>query len=362
MKVFLIGGFLGSGKTTTVLKLIDKLAADGKKAALIINEVGEVSIDDAVLEAAGIPSKELTTGCICCTLVINLRDTVTEIARVRNPDVLIIEMPGLALPSHVRDELLEMNVMMSLAPVVTLIDASRFTVGLSHVPNFTEHQLSEAEIIVINKTDLVDEAKIESIESFLKKENPDAYIMRMSAVNGDAAIDKMYELIMREGKENVSRIDMLKGLKPKVTEELTSIELSNITECSESYAVSGELTAENAAALLKNIISVIGAEISNINVSFGGHIQMTMQVGDILVRVSQTEENNDGKIEIEYIKQEKTEKTGNYELLFSAAVTNVKKDEIEKIADQSVNIILAAKKLAVEKTNPKNEMKPPIVS
>lgn len=362
MKVFLIGGFLGSGKTTTVLKFIDRLAADKKKAALIINEVGEVGIDDAALEAAGISSKELTAGCICCTLVINLRETVTEIARVRNPDILIIEMPGLALPSHVRDELLEMNVMMSLAPVVTLIDASRFTVGLSHVPNFTEHQLNEAEIIVINKTDLVDEAKIRSIELFLKKVNSDAHIIQMSAAGGDSAIDKLYELVMRKSKETISRIDMPKGLKPKVTEELTTIEISNVTECSESYAVSGELTAENAGALLKNMISVIGAEISKINMFFGGHIQMDVQVDDILVKVSQNEENNDGKIEIEYIKQEKAKETGSYELHFSAAVTNVKKDVVEEIADQSVNIFLAAKKLTVEKQIRKNEEKKPIVS
>jgi len=362
MKVFLIGGFLGSGKTTTVLKFIDRVAADGKKAALIINEVGEVGIDDAALEAAGISSKELTTGCICCTLVINLRDTVTEIARIRNPDVLIIEMPGLALPSHVRDELLEMNVMMSLAPVVTLIDASRFTVGLSHVPNFTEHQLNEAEIIAINKVDLVDEKKIKSIESFLNKVNPDAHIIRMSATGEDTAIDKMYEFVMRESKENVSRIDMPTELKPKMTEELTSIEVSNITECTELYKIFGELTAENAGALLKNIISVIGAEISKINVSFGGHIQMTVQVDDILVKVSQTEENNDGKIEVEYLKQEKTENPGHYGLHFSAAVTNVKKDEIEKIADQSVNIFLAAKKLTVEKQIQKNEANELIIS
>ncbi|WNY23811.1 hypothetical protein MmiHf6_11320 [Methanimicrococcus hongohii] len=370
MKVLLIGGFLESGKTTTVLKFIDRLAADGKKVALIINEVGEVSVDDAALEAAGISSKELTNGCICCTLVINLRETVTEIVNTRNPDILIIEMPGLALPSHVRDELLEMNMAMSLAPVVTLIDASRFTVGLSHVPNFTEHQLGEAEIIAINKIDLVDEEKIKSIESFLKKMNPDAYAMRMSAINDDAAIDKMYELVMRKSNETVSRIDMPKEMKPKVTEESNSIEITNVTECSELYNISGELTAEAAGALLKNMISVVGAEISKMNIAFGGNIEMTVRVDDTLVKVSHTAGVNDGKIEAEYIRQENGQenpekmfgKTGCYELCFSAAVTNVKKDELEKIADQSVNIFLAAKKLAVEKQIQKGEMKKSIAT
>ena len=351
MKVLLIGGFLESGKTTTVLKLIDRLTADGKKAALIINEVGEVGVDDTALEAAGISSKELTNGCICCTLVINLRNTVTEIVNSRDPDILIIEMPGLALPSHVRDELLEMNVMMSLAPVITLIDASRFTVGLSNIPNFTEHQLNEAEIIAINKIDLADEEKIKSIESFLRKVNPDAYTMRMSAINDDSAIDKIYELIMCKGRETVSRVDMPDGLKQKVTEGSTSVEISNVTECSGSYSVSGELTAENAGSLLKDIISIIGAEISKINLGFAGHIEMTIKNDDVFVKAGQTEGINDNKIEVECVKAEKTGNGGNYELHFSTAVTNVKKDQIAEIVDQTISIFLTAKKLTFEKSN-----------
>jgi len=362
MRVFLIGGFLGSGKTTTVLKLINKLTADGKKVALIVNEVGEIGIDGETLETAGIPSKELTNGCICCSLVINLRITVSEIADIHNPDILIMEPTGLSFPSQIRDELLNMNVMMSFAPVVTLIDVSRLTAEMNQIPKFVEQQLKEAEIIGINKIDLADEDKIKSMEIFLKEMNPDAYQMRMSAANDDgAAVDKLYELLMREGEETVSMIDAGKEPKSKVTENLNSIEISNVSTYSGLYKTSGKLTVKSAGKLLENIITAAGAEISKVNPSFVGHVKMAVKVDDTLVKVSQTAGADDREIEAEYIQQEKTENTGNYELRFLAAVTNVKKEKLEEIIDQSVTVFLASKKLAYEKQILKDESRKPIV-
>lgn len=362
MRVLLIGGFLGSGKTTTVLKLIDKLTADGKKVALIVNEVGEIGIDGETLETAGIPSKELTNGCICCSLVINLRITVSEIADIYAPDILIMEPTGLSFPSQIRDELLNMNVMMSFAPVVTLVDVSRLTAEMNQIPKFVEQQLREAEIIGINKIDLADEDKIKSIESFLKEMNPDAYTMRMSAANDGGAIDKLYELLMREGEETVSMIDVSgKEPKSKVTEKLNSIEISNVSTCSGLYKASGELTVKSAGKLLENIIAAVGAEISTVNKSFVGHVKMAVKVDDTLVKVSQTAGADDRKIEAEYIRQEKTENNGIYELRFLAAVTNVKKEKLEEIIDQSVSVFLTAKKLAFEKQVLKEGTKKPIV-
>ena len=349
MKVFLIGGFLGSGKTTTILKLINKLTADGKKVSLIINEVGKVGIDATTLENAGISSKEFTNGCICCTLAINLKTAVTELANSHNPDVLILESPGLALSRQVRDELLDINVMMSFAPVITLIDASRFTVGISQALNFTENQMDEAEIIGINKIDLVDEDKIKSIESYLKGKHPDVYTVRMSAANEDSAIDKIYELIKRNGAENVSRIDMGEGLKQKVTDEMNSIEISNVTKCSELYNISGNLTVKSAGTLLENIVTAVGLEIAKINPSFVGHIEMAIKVDDTFVKVSQTASTHGRKIKTEYTEPEKAEKYVNDGLCFSAAVTNVKKEKIAEIVDEAVSIFLASKKLTFEK-------------
>ncbi|MDR0766914.1 MAG: GTP-binding protein [Methanosarcinales archaeon] len=349
MRVFLIGGFLGSGKTTTVLKLIERLIADDKKVAMIVNEVGEIGIDGAALETAGIPSKEIAGGCICCTLVINLRHTVTEIAKIYNPDILIIEPTGLSFPNQIRDELLGMNVMMSFAPVVTLIDASRFIREMDQIPNFIESQLNESEIIAINKIDLVTEEQIKSIESLLKEKYPDAYTMRMSATTDDAAVDKIYKMIIREGEEFISRIDTEGRPKSKVTEKLNSIEISNVTRYSGIYNVSGKLTVKSAGTLLENLVGAVGMEISKINPSFVGHIKMAIKVDDTFVKVSQTAGTDDRKVEAEYIKQEMTENNGKYELRFLASATNVPKDKVVEIVDQSMNIFLTAKKLTFEK-------------
>ncbi|MDR0766913.1 MAG: hypothetical protein LBE57_00475 [Methanosarcinales archaeon] len=356
MKVFQIGGFLGSGKTTTIIKLIDRLAADGKKIALILNEVGEIGIDDATLKKAGISSKELTNGCICCTLAANLRLTVSEIVKNRNPDILIIEPPGLALSNQVRDELLAIDVAMSFAPIVMLVDASKFTPGLSHIPNFTDHQYSQTEIVGINKIDLVDEKKIESIEAYFKEMNLDVYIIRMSAANDEAVIDKIYEMLTRTGEEIVSKIDMQSGLRPKVTPETNSIEISNVTKYLEIYSVSGELTVKSAGTLLENIVSAIGLEISKINSFFVGRIEMGIKVDDTFIKVSQTADINGRKTETEYITREESVK-GNYELCFLAAVTNVQKEKIAEIVDQTVGIFLMSKKLTFEKQIQKEDSK-----
>jgi G3E family GTPase len=348
MRVFLIGGFLGAGKTTTVLKLIDRLIADEKKVAMIVNEVGEIGIDGSALETAGIPSKEIAGGCICCTLVINLRHTVTEISKIHKPDILIIEPTGLSFPNQIRDELLDMNIMMSFAPVVTLVDASRFIREMDQIPNFIESQLNESEIIGINKVDLVSEEQIKSIELLLKEKYPDVYIMRMSATTDDTAVDKIYKMIIREGDELISRIDTEGRPKPKVTEKLNSIEISNVTRYSGMYKVTGNLTVKSAGTLLENLVGAVGMEISNINPSFVGHIKMAIKVDDVFVKVSQTAGTDDRKVQAEYIQQEMTENTGKYELRFLASATNVPKDRIVEIVEQSMDIFLTSKKLTYE--------------
>ena len=366
MKVFIIGGFLGSGKTTTVLKLIKRMAADNKRVALIVNEVGEIGIDGSALEIAGIPSKEITNGCICCSLVYSLRVTVSELADIYKPDILIMEPTGLSFPSQIRDELLGMNVMMSFAPIITLVDVSRFTAEMNQIPKFVEQQLKEAEILGINKTDLAGEEQIRSVEAFLKEKSPDAYQIRMSAKD-DESIDKLYRLMMMEGETVFNPIDAggIGGIggevKSKVTEKANSIEVSNVSSCSGLYRAEGTLSVKGAGALLEGIVTEAGMKIAKSNPSFVGHIKMAVKVEDTLVKVSQTAGPDDRQIEAEYIPQERVENGGEYELRFLAAVTNVKKAVLEEIIDNAVSVFLLSEKLKFKKQILESDLKKPII-
>ncbi|MDY0267419.1 MAG: GTP-binding protein [Methanimicrococcus sp.] len=357
MKIFIIGGFLGSGKTTTILKLVRKLAAENKKVALVVNEIGEVGIDGETLEISGIPTKEITSGCICCSLKLGLRLTISELADIYNPDIIIVEPSGLSFPSQIRDELLCLNIMMTFAPIVTLIDVDRFSAEVAQIPRFVEQQLKEAEVIGINKTDLANSDKVEKMVSFLKEMNPEAMILKMSVLKSDASVNQIYDILMKDGKTIEELIDDSFENKKEV---LNSVEISNVSAYSGSYSVSGNLNAESAGELLENMIVSIGMDIEKVNTYFVGHIKMAVKVGETLIKVSQTAANDTRKINAEYFTQERIENDGKYELRFLAAVTNVPKKELQGIVDRSIEVFLSAKGLNFEKQKQESEKIAPI--
>jgi G3E family GTPase len=110
MNIIIFGGFLGSGKTTTILSLahyiVEKEKSSDKPNLVIIeNEIGETGIDDKVLKSNGYSVKELFSGCICCTLSSDLTIMLNDIAEKVNPKWVIIECTGLAYPSKITDTL-----------------------------------------------------------------------------------------------------------------------------------------------------------------------------------------------------------------------------------------------------------------
>ena len=104
MKCMIIGGFLGSGKTTTIRKLIEYLGAQGQRIAIIVNEIGEVGIDGDTISEGGVETREITNGCVCCTLRISMEYTLKNIITSYRPDTIIIEPTGIAFPRQIKKQ------------------------------------------------------------------------------------------------------------------------------------------------------------------------------------------------------------------------------------------------------------------
>lgn len=175
-----VSGFLGAGKTTLVKHLISNAQQQGLKLAVISNEFGELGIDRALLQEAGGPGYvELEGGCVCCQLSNELLETLQNLWETIRPDQVVVETSGVALPFETlmtfwREPITEW-VGESLAVVVT--NAEQVKEGRDLEGTF-EQQVSSADIVVLNKVDLVAEDSLERLEGVLQDMAPGAPMIR----------------------------------------------------------------------------------------------------------------------------------------------------------------------------------------
>ncbi|RQD81047.1 GTP-binding protein, partial [Methanosalsum natronophilum] len=167
MKIAIIGGFLGSGKTTSIIELGRYLSENNHKIAILVNEIGEIGLDGDTISGSGIQTKELTSGCICCSLKIDLEITLNSLIEDFSPDIVLIEPTGIAFPGQIKEDISSMDCStnFSFAPIICLVDGNRFSTEFSQIPKFVVTQLEESEVIGINKIDVTPIDKIqETIE------------------------------------------------------------------------------------------------------------------------------------------------------------------------------------------------------
>ena len=158
--VFLLSGFLGAGKTT-LLKRILAWQSDLSDTVVLVNEFGDVGIDGDLLKQAGSDVVELTSGCICCTLSIDLAQSLTRIWETYQPRRIFIEASGVADPSAIVTVLRDAPIArhLTLEKVVTVLDAD-FWEARENFGRLFYSQLEMAHLILLNKVDQVDPAKI----------------------------------------------------------------------------------------------------------------------------------------------------------------------------------------------------------
>jgi G3E family GTPase len=188
--VTVLTGFLGSGKTTLLNRILSE--KHGKRIAVIENEFGEVGVDHQLVIGAEEELFETNNGCICCTVRGDLIRILGQLMKRRDRfDYIIIETTGMADPGPVAQTFFlddELKNQFSLDAIVTMVDAKHFE---KHVDELNEpaEQVAFADLVLLNKTDLVDAATLERIESRIRGINGTAKILRTK--NADAPIDKV---------------------------------------------------------------------------------------------------------------------------------------------------------------------------
>jgi G3E family GTPase len=176
--VTIITGFLGSGKTTLLNHILQN--QQGIKTAVLVNEFGEIGIDNDLIVATGEDMVELNNGCICCTINEDLVNAVHKVlARSEQIDYLVVETTGVADPLPVALTFLgtELRDVTRLDSIITLVDAANFSIDLFN-SEAAQSQITYGDIILLNKTDLVDEADADLLEVRLRDMKEGARIIR----------------------------------------------------------------------------------------------------------------------------------------------------------------------------------------
>ena len=185
MKILILGGFLGSGKTSVLLQLAEYLVSLEKeyhsevKVAIVENEIGAIGIDDKVLKKAGFIVNNLFSGCACCSLTGELVASIKKIQTELDPQWLIIEATGVAYPGSIRKVILD-EVGLD-ATILIIADAKRWQRLVNAMELLVSGQLEDTSIVLLNKVDLISSAELKQVEHSILNYNQTAEVIPISA-------------------------------------------------------------------------------------------------------------------------------------------------------------------------------------
>ena len=202
IKIDIISGFLGAGKTTLIKKLFSSCFTK-EKVALIENEFGEIGIDGSFLKESGINIKEINSGCICCSLVGNFETSLIELIETYAPDRIIIEPSGVGKLSDIISACQSVQANAKINVVCTVVDGGKCKMYLKNFGEFYIDQIQNANTIVLSKTDKMTEEKVIEACELIKNYNPTVTIITtpINQLDGDLLLENL--------EDNVSLVDVL---------------------------------------------------------------------------------------------------------------------------------------------------------
>ena len=201
-KIDIISGFLGAGKTTLIKKLLSE-AFPGEKLVLIENEFGEISIDGGFLKESGVQISEMSSGCICCSLVGDFGKALKDVKAQFQPDRILIEPSGVGKLSDVvvavQNTIAEMPDMV-LDSFVTVADGTKVKVYMKNFGEFYNNQIESAGTILLSRTQKLSQEKLEAAVALLREKNPDAAILTTpwDQLDGKAILSAMEKVSLAD--------------------------------------------------------------------------------------------------------------------------------------------------------------------
>ena len=178
-KIDIVSGFLGAGKTTLIKKLLAE-AFQGEKLVLIENEFGEISIDGGFLKDSGVQISEMSSGCICCSLVGDFNKALKEVHEQFHPDRILIEPSGVGKLSDVIvavENTVKDVPDMKLNSFVTVADATKVKIYMKNFGEFYNNQIESAGTIILSRTQKLSQEKLEAAVALLREKNLNAAIL-----------------------------------------------------------------------------------------------------------------------------------------------------------------------------------------
>ena len=192
VKVDIISGFLGAGKTTLIQKLL-KEALVGRKVVLIENEFGEIGIDGGFLQESGVEIREMNSGCICCSLVGDFKTSLQEVLRTYTPERILIEPSGVGKLSEVVQAVSGVDAEIAISGKITVVDVNKCKLYLKNFGEFFLDQVKEADTILLSRTDSASAEKVQQAVDLLRSHNDRALIVTTpwEQLDGEALLQEM---------------------------------------------------------------------------------------------------------------------------------------------------------------------------
>jgi len=181
MHLLVMAGFLGSGKTTAIIGLANAVRERDLKLAIVVNEIGEIGIDDQVLKQLDHDVWELLSGCICCSLTGDLLQTLDKLDSEYDVDLVIVEPSGAANPQQIIDALrLRSGAITESILTAVIIDPLRINELIEILQPLIRSQIEIADLIIISKADLASPGEINKAKKTAREFNPDAPLIPVS--------------------------------------------------------------------------------------------------------------------------------------------------------------------------------------